>query len=214
MTNKINKKFIITITSIILIVSLVCALLVLIDRDTTNNEAVAEELISANSTSTDGMIDGVEGKHATLTELQNKAIVTGKTLKTISTQSELENFLATNVATDYGALYNVSGELTLDWSSKIGGENSSTWAMKGIFDGNGYTINIVGGMNRGAFNYTTYQMKNNDQRLGGSDADIKLRPSGFFVAYNTGSIINTNFVYTSTHQVPNGNSGNGATSLY
>ena len=67
MTNKINKKFIITITSIILIVSLVCALLVLIDRDTTNNEAVAEELISANSTSTDGMIDGVEGKHATLT---------------------------------------------------------------------------------------------------------------------------------------------------
>lgn len=214
MTNKINKKFIITITSIILIVSLVCALLVLIDRDTTNNEAVAEELISANSTSTDGMIDGVEGKHATLTELQNKAIVTGKTLKTISTQSELENFLATNVATDYGALYNVSGELTLDWSSKIGGENSSTWAMKGIFDGNGYTINIVGGMNRGAFNYTTYQMKNNDAKLGGSDADIKLRPSGFFVAYNTGSIINTNFVYTSTHQVPNGNSGNGATSLY
>ena len=59
MTNKINKKLFITIISAILIVSLVCALLVLIDRDTTKQEAVAEELISANSTTTDGMIDGV-----------------------------------------------------------------------------------------------------------------------------------------------------------
>ena len=119
MTNKINKKFIITITSIILIVSLVCALLVLIDRDTTNNEAVAEELISANSTSTDGTIDGVEGKHATLTELQNKAIAAGKTLKTISTQSELENFLANNVSTDYGALLSISSIPIRHWEALI-----------------------------------------------------------------------------------------------
>ncbi|MGN0788356.1 MAG: hypothetical protein ACI4MY_00340, partial [Christensenellales bacterium] len=137
MTNKINKKLFITIISAILIVSLVCALLVLIDRDTTKQEAVAEELISANSTTTDGMIDGVEGKHATLTELQNKAIASGKTLKTISTQSELEDFLANNVSTDYGALYNVSGDLTLDWKK---GDNyaSSNKYMRGAFDGNGY----------------------------------------------------------------------------
>lgn len=218
MTNKINKKFIITITSIILIVSLVCALLVLIDRDTTNNEAVAEELISANSTSTDGTIDGVEGKHATLTELQNKAIAAGKTLKTISTQSELENFLANNVSTDYGALYNVSGDLTLDW---VKGDNyaSSNKYMRGAFDGNGYTINIKGGVGKGAFasGYAAKHIINTDPTLGGSDTasnPIYIAPSGFFVAINEGIIKNVTFSYTSTHIEPNGRDANGGTSLY
>lgn len=218
MTNKINKKFIITITSIILIVSLVCALLVLIDRDTTNNEAVAEELISANSTSTDGTIDGVEGKHATLTELQNKAIAAGKTLKTISTQSELENFLANNVSTDYGALYNVSGDLTLDWGK---GDNyaSSNKYMRGAFDGNGYTINIKGGVGKGAFasGYAAKHIINTDPTLGGSDTatnPIYIAPSGFFVAINEGIIKNVTFSYTSTHIEPNGRDANGGTSLY
>ena len=218
MTNKINKKFIITITSIILIVSLVCAFLVLIDRDTTNNEAVAEELISANSTSTDGTIDGVEGKHATLTELQNKAIAAGKTLKTISTQSELENFLANNVSTDYGALYNVSGDLTLDW---VKGDNyaSSNKYMRGAFDGNGYTINIKGGVGKGAFasGYAAKHIINTDPTLGGSDTaanPIYIAPSGFFVAINEGIIKNVTFSYTSTHIEPNGRDANGGTSLY
>lgn len=218
MTNKINKKFIITITSIILIVLLVCALLVLIDRDTTNNEAVAEELISANSASTDGTIDGVEGKHATLTELQNKAIAAGKTLKTISTQSELENFLANNVSTDYGALYNVPGELTLDW---VKGDNyaSSNKYMRGAFDGNGYTINIKGGVGKGAFasGFAAEHIINTDPSLGGSDnakSPTYICPSGFFVAINEGIIKNVTFSYTSTHVEPNGREANGGTSLY
>lgn len=218
MTNKINKKLFITIISAILIVSLVCALLVLIDRDTTKQEAVAEELISANSTTTDGMIDGVEGKHATLTELQNKAIASGKTLKTISTQSELEDFLANNVSTDYGALYNVSGDLTLDWKK---GDNyaSSNKYMRGAFDGNGYTINIKAGIGKGAFasGYAAKHIINTDASLGGSDTasmPIYIAPSGFFVAINEGIIKNVIFSYTSTHIEPNGRDANGGSSLY
>ncbi|MGN0765906.1 MAG: hypothetical protein ACI4MO_05455 [Christensenellales bacterium] len=218
MTNIINKKLIITITSIILIVSLVCALLALIDRETTQNEAVAEGLISANSTTTDGTIDGVAGKHATYEQLQNKAIAAGKTLKTISTQTELENFLANNVSTDYGALYNVSGDLTLDW---VKGDNyaSSNKYMRGAFDGNGYTINIKGGVGRGAFasGYAAKHIINSDPILGGSDAaanPIYIAPSGFFVAINEGIIKNVTFSYTSTHIEPNGRDADGGSCLY
>ncbi|MGN0797674.1 MAG: hypothetical protein ACI4M5_05635 [Christensenellales bacterium] len=219
MTNNINKRIIITITSIILIVSLVCALLMLIDKDTKQNEAVAEELLSANSTTTDGLIDGVDGKHATLAELQDKAIKAGKTLKTISTQSELESFLSSNVSTDYGALYNVSGDLTLNWEKETDNYASSNKYMRGVFDGNGYTINIRGGVGKGAFasGYAAKHIINTDPIFGGSDTaanPIYIAPSGFFVAINEGTIKNVTFSYTSKHIEPNGRDADGGSCLY
>ena len=221
MTTTRNHKLIISIIATILAVSLLCTVCFIAQEKVQTADKAYAENYSSNLVTNDGKIlDHPSGnEHYTEAELRAKAEAQGKMFKWITTQDDLHYFIANNNNNlmNNGNVYAaLSKNLELDWvgatKTYFGNDNSSMYTLgsNAIFDGNGYTISIKAGLGKGRYSSDVWTCDNNIMPVPNTDEsgnannkrdNINMIFTGYFFAKVEGTIKNTSFSFTSTHQV-------------
>ncbi len=202
MNEKINKKTITAIIAVLLIVVLAITLASFLNKPMIAD--AAENVLKATYAGTHGQLTDVEGGHRTdeqakqnlvanygASESMILKITTGQQLyEFINGESLLAGYTHAYLANDVGIAYSGGNGAGLGYDYTTN-KNSSGAIFDKVLDGNGYTLNLWGGV--GYIEYTEYT----DNYF--SAGNTLYRYSGLFAAINRGTIANLVIDYKSNH---------------
>ncbi len=204
MRSKTQKKFIL-ISSVAIMILLAMMTFILLDTSAPVAQAAAGDMYVAEYVGDNGSLPG--DAHLTKEEIAAKYNKSTLSVLTINSGQMLYDYLNGNYS-GYSVGY-LESDVGISYNSVKEGYyntnvNSSNAIFDRIFDGNGYTLNLYGGVGDANSNV---EISDNDARRksrrnnldGYGPIEVWYEYTGFLVAENYGTIANLKIDYTSPH---------------